>query len=73
MQRTSPHLRCERYTDEAMGHWRTEAEDQEVRRASAVRMQACRRELHPEKTKVVYCKDDDRRGTYPNAQGDCLG
>jgi RNA-directed DNA polymerase len=30
-------------------------------------------ELHPEKTKVVYCKDDDRRRTYPNEKFDFLG
>ena len=36
-------------------------------------MQECRLELHPEKTKIVYCKDDDRRGTYPNEKFDFLG
>ena len=30
-------------------------------------------ELHPEKTKVVYCKDDDRRREYPNEKFDFLG
>src|SRR5690348_12279419 len=30
-------------------------------------------ELHPTKTKVVYCKDRSRRGTYPNVQFDFLG
>ena len=30
-------------------------------------------ELHPAKTKIVYCKDDDRRGTYDNEQFDFLG
>src|SRR6266851_4879614 len=30
-------------------------------------------ELHPEKTKVVYCKDEDRRRTYPNEKFDFLG
>jgi hypothetical protein len=29
--------------------------------------------LHPEKTKIVYCKDDDRRGTYSNQKFDFLG
>lgn len=73
MQRTYPHLLFERYADDAIVHCRTEAEAQEVRRAIAVRMQECRLELHPEKTKVVYCKDDDRRGTYPNEKFDFLG
>jgi RNA-directed DNA polymerase len=73
MQRTYPHLSFERYADEAIGHCRTEAEAPEVRRAIAVRMQECLLELHPEKTKIVYCKDDDRRGTYPNEKFDFLG
>ena len=29
--------------------------------------------LHPDKTKVVYCKDDDRRGEYPDHRFDFLG
>lgn len=73
MQRTYPQLPFERYADEAIVHGRTETEAQEVRRAIAVRMQECRLALHPEKTKGVYCKDDDRRGTYPNEQFDFLG
>ena len=73
MQRTYPHLPFERYADDAIVHCRTETEAQEVRRAIAERMQECRLELHPDKTKIVYCKDDDRRGTYPNEQLDFLG
>jgi RNA-directed DNA polymerase len=73
MQRTYPQLPFERYADDAIVHCRTEAEAQEVQRAIAVRMQECRLELHPDKTKIVYCKDDDRRGTYPNEQFDFLG
>jgi RNA-directed DNA polymerase len=73
MQKTYPHLPFERYADDAIVHCRTETEAQEVRRAIAERMQECRLELHPEKTKIVYCKDDDRRGTYPHEQFDFLG
>jgi hypothetical protein len=29
------------------------------------RLQNCGLELHPEETKIVYCKHDDRRRTYP--------
>jgi RNA-directed DNA polymerase len=72
-QRTSPPLPFARDADDAMGHWRTETEAQEVRRAMAERLQACRRALHPDKTKIVSCTEEDRRGTDPNAQGDCRG
>ena len=73
MGRSYPHLPFERYADDAIVHCRTEREAQQVRTAIAARLQECRLELHPEKTKVVYCKDDDRRGNYPNEKFDFLG
>jgi hypothetical protein len=33
----------------------------------------CRLEMHPTKTKIVYCKDGKRKGTYPNVKFDFLG
>jgi RNA-directed DNA polymerase len=73
MQRTSPHLPCERDADEAIVHGRTEAEAQEVRAAIAARLPACELELHPEQTQIVSGKADDRRGTSRHAQCDVLG
>jgi len=37
------------------------------------RFAECGLELHPTKTKIVYCKNDDRRGTYPHEKFDYLG
>jgi RNA-directed DNA polymerase len=37
------------------------------------RLAQCKLELHPEKTKVVYCKDGDRGGHYPDEKFDFLG
>jgi hypothetical protein len=37
------------------------------------RFAECGLRLHPEKTKIVYCKDDERRGDYPNQKFDFLG
>src|SRR3546814_12810191 len=59
----------ERYADAAVCHGRTEAQAQRLRQALEQRCAACRVELHPQKTKlvyckIVYCKDDDRRGHY---------
>jgi RNA-directed DNA polymerase len=68
-----PQVQFERYADDAIVHCKTEMEAQEVRAAIAARLEECRLELHPEKTKIVYCKDDDRRGTYPNEKFDFLG
>lgn len=73
MRRSYPHLPFERYADDAIVHCRTEREARQVRAAIAARLPECRLELHPEKTKVVYCKDDDRRGNYPNEKFDFLG
>ena len=37
------------------------------------RLAQCKLELHPEKTRIVYCKDDDRRKKYPIDSFDFLG
>src|SRR6516164_518171 len=63
----------ERYADDVIAHCRTEKEAQEMRKAIAERLQSCGLELHPEKTKIVYCKDDFRKKTYPNEKFDFLG
>jgi RNA-directed DNA polymerase len=63
----------ERFADDAIVHCRTEVEAQQVRAALAARLRECGLELHPEKTKIVYCKDDDRRRTYTNEKFDFLG
>lgn len=73
MQRTYPAIPFERYADDVVVHCRTEAEAKKCKEAIANRLQECRLELHPEKTKIVYCKDDDRRGAYPNEKFDFLG
>jgi RNA-directed DNA polymerase len=68
-----PQVPFERLADDAVVHCRTEVEAQEVRAAIATRLRDCGLELHPEKTKIVYCKDDDRRRTFPNEKFDFLG
>ena len=44
-----------------------------LKEAIAKRMEECGLSLHPEKTKIVYCKDDDRKGSYPQEKFDFLG
>src|ERR1700689_5901976 len=41
--------------------------------ALADRFAACKLVLHPEKTKIVYCKDANRRDDFPNRSFDFLG
>ena len=73
MRRTWFHLPFERYADDIIVHCRTEREANLVRAKIAARLKQCRLELHPEKTKVVYCKDANRRETHPQEKFDFLG
>jgi RNA-directed DNA polymerase len=73
MRRTYPQNPFARYADDVVVHCQTESEAGALRKAIAGRLAQCKLELHPEKTKLVYCKDDDRRGHYPIEKFDFLG
>ena len=62
-----------RYADDAVIHCKTEEEAKKLLQSLNQRMNACKLELHPIKTKVVYCKDADRKGDYENIAFDFLG
>jgi len=62
-----------RYADDGLVHCRTEAQAVTVKGALAARMAECHLELHPDKTKIAYCKDGKRRKQYPNTKFDFLG
>ncbi|MFC0562554.1 reverse transcriptase domain-containing protein [Halalkalibacter alkalisediminis] len=49
-----------RYADDAVIHCKTEEEAKRVLKSLSERMNECKLELHPSKTKIVYCKDADR-------------
>jgi group II intron reverse transcriptase/maturase len=73
MARTYPHIPFERYADDAICHCKSAEEAQALWNALADRFAACKLVLHPEKTKIVYCKDANRRGDFPNQSFDFLG
>jgi RNA-directed DNA polymerase len=73
MRKTHPEVPFERYADDVIAHCESEEQAQAVKRSIEARLRRCKLELHPEKTKIVYCKDDDRRGSYPNEKFDFLG
>ena len=73
MTREFPHIPFERYADDAICHCQSAEEAQVVWSALRGRFGACRLVLHPEKTKIVYCKDANRRGDFPNTHFDFLG
>ena len=63
----------DRYADDIVIHCRTEAQAHFIRRRIEERLRRCKLQVHQEKTKVVYCKDDDRTGEYPQENFDFLG
>ena len=54
-------------------HCRSAEEARALWSALADRFAACKLVLHPEKTKIVYCKDVNRRGDFPDIHFDFLG
>jgi hypothetical protein len=62
-----------RYADDAVVHCRSEWQARWVKEQLAVRFAACGLELHPKKTRIVYCTDSKRRGEYPVTQFTVLG
>jgi RNA-directed DNA polymerase len=73
MHRNYPSIRFERYADDAIVHCKSEEEARSVLGAIRSRFAECGLELHPEKTRIVYCKDDDRPGQYEHITFDFLG
>jgi RNA-directed DNA polymerase len=73
LKRNYPQCPFERYADDAVIHCRTEAEAQGLKMALGKRLEECGLQMHPDKTKIVYCKDEDRKGDYPNIKYDFLG
>jgi len=60
IQRVKPEVKFERYADDVVIHCKSLYMAQEILRLLKERMEECRLQLHPEKTKIVYCKDSRR-------------
>ena len=73
MQRQLPACSFERYADDAIIHCDSEDQARKVLDMLQQRFAECKLELHPQKTKIVYCKDANRRGNYPEQSFDFLG
>jgi len=73
LRRNYPDNPFERYADDGVVHCKTEKEAKELLTHIKQRLEDCGLELHPDKTKIVYCKDDDRQKDYPNTKFDFLG
>ncbi len=73
MVREYPGCPFERYADDAVIHCNTELQARNLWAALAERLGSVGLELHPEKTKVVFCKDANRRGDAEHTSFDFLG
>lgn len=73
MRREQPNILFERYADDAVIHASTRAEAERLLESIRIRLKQCHLEVHPEKTKIVYCQDSDRRDTHDHIKFDFLG
>jgi RNA-directed DNA polymerase len=73
MKRTHPDLPWCRYADDGLVHCRSELEAEALKADLQARLAECGLEMHPTKTKIVYCKDGQRKGRYPTVTFDFLG
>ncbi len=68
-----PGVPFERYCDDIIVHARSEQQARRLRDLIAARLAECGLELNERKTRIVYCKDDDRRGSHEHESFDFLG
>ena len=73
MRRNHPSIPFERYADDVIVHAKSKAQAEQMLEAIRARLAECGLELHPEKTKIVYCQDSDRKGQHEHIQFDFLG
>jgi group II intron reverse transcriptase/maturase len=73
MKRTNPSCPFARYADDAVVHCRNRKQAEEVMRSIALRLAECGLTMHPEKSRIVYCKDSNRNASYPHVQFTFLG
>ena len=73
LAREFPTVEFERYADDAVVHCVTERQARQVWAVLSQRMEDVGLRLHPDKTKLVYCKDSRRRGSFPTTSFRFLG
>jgi RNA-directed DNA polymerase len=73
LAREFPTVKFERYADDAVIHCVTEYQARKVLAALHERMAEVGLALHPDKTKIVYCKDTNRRGSFEQVSFTFLG
>lgn len=73
MGRNFPEIPWCRYADDGLAHCRTAKAAETLLYSLRKRFLECGLELHPDKSKIVYCKDSNRKEEYTNMSFDFLG
>lgn len=73
MKRNYPNNPWARYADDGVVHCKTLEEAENLLEALKTRFEEIGLEIHPDKTRIVYCKDDNRKGSHTHEKFDFLG
>ena len=73
MKRVFPQCPFARYADDAVVHCRSRKTAEEVMQAIAARLAECGLTMHPDKSKIVYCRDSNRVDAHPHEAFTFLG
>jgi len=73
LEQTDKNVVFTRYADDVILHCNTKTHAEQTLNLVHQRMETVGLELHPQKTKIVYCRDYRRREKYPTVKFDFLG
>jgi RNA-directed DNA polymerase len=73
VRRNHPEVEFCRYADDGVLHFRNRNEAEFLKKQLQSRFNECGLEMHPEKTKIVYCKSGQKRENFKNISFDFLG
>jgi len=73
IRKEMPRVQFSRYADDGILHCKSEKQAKYALGRIGKRLEACKLELHPEKTGIIYCKDTNRKGSYERIYFDYLG
>ena len=73
MEKQYPQNPWTRYADDGIIHCQTKEEAEQLLEALKNRMKECKLEIHPEKTRIVYCRSDKNSKRHEHESFDFLG
>ncbi len=73
LENTDKSVAFSRYADDVIIHCKSKVHAERILQLAHQRMESVGLELHPQKTKIVYCRDHRRKGKHPTVKFDFLG